>query len=108
MTMARSEAGEHPGPLEQLEPTVSTSALDNSFLLEWVNANKDSEVSSELGIASTLYQTCLQTLTEASRQYIASPKTSRRQKTLLRDSHVRLCLFGDGLIDHAPDVVVLH
>jgi hypothetical protein len=92
--MARS------GPLEQLEATGSPSTLDNSLLLEWVNANKGSEVSSELGIASTLYQTCLQTLTEASRQYTASPKASRRQKTLLRDSHARLCLFGDGLIEH--------
>jgi hypothetical protein len=98
--MARSEASDHPGPIEQLESTGSPSALDNSLLLDWVSANKDSEVSSELGIASTLYQTCLQTLTKASRQYIASPKASRRQKTLLRDSHARLCLFGDGLIDH--------
>jgi hypothetical protein len=94
--MARSEAS---GPIEQLEPTGRPSAPDNSLLL-WVNANKDSKVSSELGIASTLYQICLQTLTEASRQYIASPKASRRQQTLLRDSHARLCLFGDGLIDH--------
>jgi hypothetical protein len=97
MTMARSEASDNPGPIEQLEPTGSPSALDNSLLLEWV---KDSEVSSELGIASTLYHTCLQTLTKASRQYMAKPKASRQQKTLLRDSHARLCLFGDGLIDH--------
>jgi hypothetical protein len=93
-------ASDHPGPIQQFEPSGSPSPLDNSLLLKWVNANNDSEVSSELGIASTLYQTCLNILTKASRQYIASPKASRRQKTLLRDSHARLCLFGDGLIDH--------
>lgn len=100
MTMARSEASDYSGTSKQLEPTGSPSALDNSLLLEWVNANKDSKVSSELGIASTLYQTCLKILTKASRQYMASPKASRRQKTLLQESHARLCLFGDGLIDH--------
>jgi hypothetical protein len=54
--MARSEASGHPVPLDQLEPTGRPSALDNGLLLEWVNANKDSEISGELGIASTLYQ----------------------------------------------------
>jgi hypothetical protein len=98
--MERSEASDYAGPIEQLEPTGSPSAVENGLLLEWVNANKDSEVSSELGIAWTLYHTCLQTLTKASRQYMASPKASRRLKMLLQDSHARLCLFGDGLIDH--------
>ncbi|KAF7507806.1 hypothetical protein GJ744_010107 [Endocarpon pusillum] len=101
--MAQIEPSDHSGPskyCKQLEPTGSPSALDNSLPFERLNANKDSKVSSELGIASTLYQTCLRILTKASPQYMANPKASRQQKALLQESHARLCLFGDGLIDH--------
>ena len=72
--------------------------IDNERVLSWVQEHKNGAESSEVGLASTLYRVCLRTLGSVRKQYVASRKPSRERKARLVESHSRLCLFGDGLL----------
>ena len=92
--MARREASDPPGPANPPRPANS------NLLIDWIHADEGDQASSEIGIASILYQTCLQTLAKVSKKYDAGHRASRSQKARVADSLARLCLFGDGLVDH--------
>jgi hypothetical protein len=83
----------------ELSMSPAGAATDNDRLLSWVHGSKDGGDSSEIGLASTLYKTCLQTLGLVSKQYVASKRASRGKKARIIECHSRLCLFGDELLE---------
>lgn len=83
----------------ELPMSPAGTATDNDRLLSWVHGSKDGRDSSEIGLASTLYKTCLQTLGLVSKQYVANKRVSREKKARIIECHSRLCLFGDELLE---------
>jgi hypothetical protein len=104
LTYPRLEVWNSMASAERYEASVELlispagAATNNDRLLSWVYGSKDGGDSSEIGLASTLYKTCLQTLGLVSKQYVASKRMSRGKKARIIECHSRLCLFGDELL----------